>query len=699
MLDKDDVVGDYKLEKFLGRGQFGEVWLAEKQLKFSTRKFRHALKFLSNSGAEIDLKAAEAEVDTWIEAGGHPNVMSVLDMLVFRNYVIIVSEFAEGGSLKNWFDKDGKAPSHLKALEMMIGILRGIEHLHSKNVVHRDLKPDNILLQGNFPRITDFGISRIVAEGTMSTKPLGSPAYMSPESFEGNKSPQNDIWSAGVILYEMLTGNYPFEAETIYGLITSIQQNEATPLPENIPQEIRVIVEKALQKNSTKRFQTAREMRLAVEKAIYRLKATTTEYSIKPKENVTEFVETVSVVTEEVTELQETVSIVETETKESESLETLPLPVIEEPIQVIEKPKRFLTTEQLEVDTEDPPNTKTQPEIENIFKTQPSKIEITQDAENPEQNIIQPQPAELNITSQSVELDRENRQSKQNRKMFFVAGGIGGSIIILAIFGFLISKLISFLPLTLIANSANSANTNSANPLLNPPTNNKPTVPTGMAYVSGGDFMMGRDDGKSEAEKPAHKVSVNPFFMDIYEVTNAQYAEFIKATNYKPPSEWKNGIYPDGQAKFPVVSVNWDNANAYAKWANKRLPTEEEWEFAARGTGNFLYPWGNDWKSGNANADGASKGLVEVGKFKGASPFGIYDMVGNAFEWTSSDFTACPNGKLPDVFTGKSNLKTIRGGSFEATKDFATSTYRIGWTATGAENYNRTGFRCLKDVE
>jgi formylglycine-generating enzyme required for sulfatase activity len=223
-----------------------------------------------------------------------------------------------------------------------------------------------------------------------------------------------------------------------------------------------------------------------------------------------------------------------------------------------------------------------------------------------------------------------------------------------------------------------------------------PTAPEGMSYVPGGEFMMGRDDGKSEAEKPTHKVSVQAFFMDIYETTNEQYAAFVKATNHKPPTEWKNGAYPKEQAKFPVVGVNWNDANDYAKWAHKRLPSEEEWEFAARGANNFLYPWGNDWKQGNANIGGQS--FAEVGKFKGASPFGIYDMVGNAGEWTASDFKAYPNGKLDDVFAGKSNLKTIRGGSFDTVKDFATATYRIGWQASGAETYNRTGFRCVQNV-
>ena len=221
----------------------------------------------------------------------------------------------------------------------------------------------------------------------------------------------------------------------------------------------------------------------------------------------------------------------------------------------------------------------------------------------------------------------------------------------------------------------------------------------GMVFIPAGEFTMGRADGKSEAEKPAHKVTVSAFQIDVYETTNEQYAAFIKAIGGKPPANWANGIYPANQAKFHVVGVDWSDANAFAKWAGKRLPTEEEWEFAARGTSNYLYPWGNTWQAGNANAEGASQTFMEVGKSKGASPFGAYDMSGNAWEWTSSDFKAYPNGRLPDVFAGKTNLKTIRGGSFEATRDFATTTYRIGWAATGAENYSRTGFRCAKNVE
>ncbi len=243
---------------------------------------------------------------------------------------------------------------------------------------------------------------------------------------------------------------------------------------------------------------------------------------------------------------------------------------------------------------------------------------------------------------------------------------------------------------------------NSADQFSSETNNNKlpvnPTAPLGMVYVPGGTFRMGNAYSKNEAEIPDHSVTVNPFFIDKYEVTNQQYAQFVKATAHKPPVGWRKEGYKKGTDNHPVTGVNWEDAKAYAAWIGKRLPTEEEWEFAARGDSNYLYPWGNEWIKGKANADGESKMLMKIGELNGASKFGVYDMVGNVWEWTASDFKAYPNGTLPKAFAGKSNLKTIRGGSFQSTKEFATTTYRIGWAATGAENYDATGFRCVKDV-
>jgi hypothetical protein len=217
-----------------------------------------------------------------------------------------------------------------------------------------------------------------------------------------------------------------------------------------------------------------------------------------------------------------------------------------------------------------------------------------------------------------------------------------------------------------------------------------------MAYVAGNEFTMGNDVG-DDSERPQHKVILKPFFIDITEVTCEEYEKFIRATSRQPPPTWANGHYPSGWERRPVTGISWDDANAYAEWAGKRLPTEQEWEFAARGADGRLYPWGSEWKIGLANAGPTSPGhVVDVGaRSGGVSPFGAVDMVGNAWEWTASDFVAYPGGRLPGQSTEM--LKVIRGGCFLSRPDQATVTIRVGWPARGGDEYDNTGFRCAKD--
>ena len=236
---------------------------------------------------------------------------------------------------------------------------------------------------------------------------------------------------------------------------------------------------------------------------------------------------------------------------------------------------------------------------------------------------------------------------------------------------------------------SNSRSNTNANVAISPP---------GMAYIPGKTFIMGRSLSRNPAEAPSHPVSVKPFFIDIHETTNEEYSKFVAEKRYRAPSTWVRGTFPAGQAKFPVVGVNYQDAEAYARWKGKRLPTEEEWELAARAEDQRLFPWGNEWKIGLANADSVTKGLVAVGQYQGKSPYGLFDMIGNAWEWTSSDFKPYPGGTIPKEYGGKRDLKSIRGGSYSTPKNFATSTYRIGWPATGADNYDATGIRCAMDA-
>lgn len=276
MLQIGDEIKDYTLVKFLGKGGFGEVWLAEKKIELADKRVPFALKFISgeNRGG-TDLETVKREVNTWIEASGNKQVVSVMDGFMHDNMFVIVSEYADGGSLRDWLKTNGgKAPSVEKAVELMGGILDGLTHLHSNKIVHRDLKPENILLKGDVPCIADFGVSRVIETlsfgETFGTNSAGSPHYMSPESFERIvPSPQVDVWSAGVILYEMLCGKFPYQADTVPGLIFEIITKDPKPMPATVPSEIQQVVKKALSKHAVERFSSAKEMRDALLKAFY----------------------------------------------------------------------------------------------------------------------------------------------------------------------------------------------------------------------------------------------------------------------------------------------------------------------------------------------------------------------------------------------------------------------------------------------
>lgn len=277
MLKEGFEIKEYTLKKFLGRGGFGEVWLAEKKIELADKKVPVALKFLSGENQRLsDYSSVRREINTWIDASGNKNIVSVLDGFIFDNLFVIVSEYADGGSLRGWLRQNGgKSPSLEKTVEMMSGILDGLSHLHSQKIVHRDLKPENILLKGEVPCIADFGVSRVVDTVSLTgsnfgTNSAGSPLYMSPESFERTKpTPQIDIWSAGVMLFEMLSGKIPYTADTIPALIYEIVTKEPRVLPSDVPENIQNVVKKALTKELSERFQTAREMRDALMKAFY----------------------------------------------------------------------------------------------------------------------------------------------------------------------------------------------------------------------------------------------------------------------------------------------------------------------------------------------------------------------------------------------------------------------------------------------
>ncbi len=265
MLSTGKQIGPYVLIHKLGQGAFGIVWLAEWRTPITVTKV--ALKIPLDE--QIDLDAIKQEANLWVLASGHPNILPIIEANVYDGQVVITSEYAPDGSLEGWLDlHNGGAPSVDDAVEIALGILAGLEHLHSRRIIHRDLKPANLLLQGQTPRLADFGISRVLKTTSQSMTIAGSPAYMAPEAFDGKRNEQTDIWSAGVILYQLLSGRLPFQEPDLTSLMAAILRREPAPLPPSVPNPVQKIVTRALRKDIAQRFKTATEMRIALRDAL-----------------------------------------------------------------------------------------------------------------------------------------------------------------------------------------------------------------------------------------------------------------------------------------------------------------------------------------------------------------------------------------------------------------------------------------------
>jgi len=237
--------------------------------------------------------------------------------------------------------------------------------------------------------------------------------------------------------------------------------------------------------------------------------------------------------------------------------------------------------------------------------------------------------------------------------------------------------------------------------------------PQGMVIVPEGDSWMGTSPEEAERlkgeyathrlysgykfgwETPRRKIHLKTFFIDRTEVTNREYARFIKETGAKPPMHWTNGKFQKGLEDFPVLYVTQADAEAYARWAGKRLPTEEEWEKASRGPDGLVFPWGNDFSDDKAATADSDLRLIghglcnassanQTGHAEGdTSPYGVMDMGGNVREWTASFDPESPA------------MKVVKGGSWLDLNLLARGAHR-----EFVYKYFKShviGFRCVKD--
>jgi formylglycine-generating enzyme required for sulfatase activity/predicted Ser/Thr protein kinase len=553
----------------------------------------------------------------------HPHIVAVYDIGEQDGTYYIVMQYVDGRPLDDVLRQEGPLPPE-RAAAILAQVASALEAAHREGLVHRDVKPANILLR---PRdqavLTDFGIARALA-GTRLTQTgmmVGTPGYISPEQIRGQEvGPAADQYALGVVAYELLAGGPPFAGDTP----TLLHAHVYDPPP---PLRAR-----------------KRELSTAVEGVVLRALA-------------------------------------------------------KEPGQRWASVGEFAR-------------------------------QLQAAAGGREAAAAQPRAA----------VPARRGAAPGQRRLGPLAGGAAALLLALAI---AVGALLGGggdgrdgrgNPAPTIAPGVAQVTTGPTDtphrPTVGPrateppePLTSTPVAPTDtprpktpkagdtqtrakdgmiMVYVPAGEFLMGSTDADSSAaddEKPQHTVTLDAFWIDRTEVTNAQYRRCVEAGACQEPGCWDNDAYnaPDQ----PVVCVSRDDAQAYAAWVGGRLPTEAEWEKAARGSDGRVYPWGNeapDCKRANYwGKDGSCVGhTAVVGSYPtGASPYGALDMAGNVWEWVNdwydSDYYAnspTNNPKGPD----SGDFKVLRGGSWDGTPIDVRAAHRSVGSPSGRNDL--VGFRC-----
>jgi len=594
-------IGRYQIENEIGRGGMAVVYQALDPHIGRTV----ALKLLP---AELSQNPKfrvrfQREMQT-IGTLTHPAIVPLYDAGEHNSQPYLVMRLMEGGSLL-----DHLKQNHISLPETITIFNRlapALDKAHHQSIIHRDLKPGNILLdEQGWPYLSDFGIAKLMDVTSMTSQgAIGTPAYMSPDHFEGQVTRQSDIYALGVILFQMLTGKLPYQATTPAEWIRVHLLDTPTPIctvDPNLPPTIEPIINRALAKQPTQRYQSAGEMAQDLQR-------------VMDKEQVTSLAQAgVS--------QKSTLSQIETENKSQE----------------VRKEATF----------DDKPTVMA--DVEDSLVT----------------------PSSLN--------------SLFPRSIGFWVMGL---IIVLLLVYIMINQQSN--PVGSRVNNENPTSsitvsettpTSTSSPITTTPLSNTTSTASAqfseMVRVPAGEFIMGSSN--VDNEKPLHKVYLDEYYIDKYTVTNDQYRACVETGACEAP--WRLDNYDDKmKANHPVGAVDWYSAINYCEWANKRLPTEAEWEKAARGTDRRTYPWGNEFDGTRLNfcdknceqlwadlsIDDGYAQTAPVGHYEtGKSPYGAYDMAGNVREWVSSKFKEYPyktdDGR--EELTGIDD-RVLRGGDW-----------------------------------
>ena len=710
--------GKYHLEKRLGQGGMGVVYCA----KHAYLKTQHAIKVILPDlvGNDPQLVTRFRQEALAAAAIRHHNVVSVTDYGVAQGTMpFLVMEYVEGESLHDLLEREGKL-SPEKALELITAICRGIGVAHKQGIVHRDLKPLNIMIvkdKSNLSeavKILDFGLAKIKSGELLgsfiqaqTTGLMGSPYYMAPEQWsDDDLDARSDIYSLGIMLFQMLAGDVPFKGSSIPAIM---KKHLSDPPPSfadfnlQISPQLELAVRRALEKDPEKRTPS---VEVFIEDLRSAVGVTQNSIGVITASNFP--VTNLRILTNPP---QSRVFIDNVPVGESQPdgwlmLEGLQsgnhqLRIHHEGFQdwvgnVACDGQTQQVVAKLDKQSEVAQSSESVAATMPIIKPNaPQSFAATQKAQN---EIQQTRPQNWESKPKNIAVESEPQKAKFSPALLSVIGI--SAILLLTFIGVGGAFLLGAFNSKPVAGNVNSNVTPNVNANAQP-TSTPQTARNEMIKIPGGRFTMGRSEGAPQ-EQPEHEVEVKDFWMDQTEVTNAEYYDFVKATNYNVPAHWSNGKPVSGEENFPVVRVSLADVEAFADWRSKRdnvnyrLPTEQEWEYAARnGSTDSLYPWGDSWQTERAVVEeNAPRAVGSI--TSGANNYGVLDLIGNVWEWTGSEITAYPNSNYVIKKSNK-NEHVIRGGGYvsKASGEKAvTSTTRL-WVEENRKD-GFLGFRLVR---
>ncbi|MBI4618516.1 MAG: SUMF1/EgtB/PvdO family nonheme iron enzyme [Planctomycetes bacterium] len=652
-------LGGCEILERIGEGGMGTVYLC-RQLSLDRRvvaKILHGDLIRREEFVKRFLREAQAAAKV-----SHPNIVQVLDHGQDGDLHYILMEYVDGVSVKDMIERRGAIPLD-QVVRIGADAARGLSAAHRSGIVHRDVKPANLMLTSDgIVKLADFGIAKPLGEDveeiTQTNFLVGTVQYMSPEQCEGKDiDGRADLYSLGITFYQMLTGRRPFEGRSTVDLMRQHLHDPPPPVERyigKVPAEISRILSRMLAKNPEERYADGDALVADLE-SFQRRRSQAGAAATREVESMRDAATVANIAQTEV-DAPSSGAVPGRRARPWGALAVVLLFTLAGAGYAYLHLHGKLPWKKN--GGGQPPNGRRPDPVGPIQGGNGAGT-------NGAGNGGTPEPP----TKDAGELARLASDDLDS-------GNLGAALSAArkgrrehpddARFTELLPRIAS-------------------------------RIREGMVQVEGGKAILG--DERDPASSPRWEADVKEFWIDRYEVTNTDFERYRLSTGAPAPPGWEEGEVPSGREKHPVTQVTFEEAKAFAAWAGKRLPTEVEWEKAARGPDDRLWPWGTTFIASKANTMQAGRSdTLPVDALPGSeTPCGAEQMIGNVWEWTSSAYAPYP-GATPGKVVFRDGLLVARGGAYTLfarpeTANVPTVSSRMG--VVPGHRSKSLGFRCV----